>query len=349
VEASYKAVHDPTGPGTSRLEYRIIRPDGQVRWVDCVNHVFFGDNGSGPVGTRELGVVLDITERKCAEQALREYATGLESLVESRTQKLQDTITELEHFSYTISHDMRAPLRAMQGFGALLLDQCSGCANPQQLMWLERITLAAGRMDRLIIDALNYTKVVKEQPRLERVDAGTLLRGMLDTYPQFQAPAAEIELVQPTPTVLANEALLTQCFANLLNNAVKFVQPGQVPRIRVHAEKDKGYVRFWFEDNGIGIPKEHQEQIWGMFQRLSHNHEGTGIGLALVKKTVERMGGRTGVESEAGKGSRFWVELRDPDAVVDPAIPPHAGNAGAGRRPEPNLPRPFPGQPSLRD
>ncbi len=109
---------------------------------------------------------------------------------------------------------------------------------------------------------------------------------------------------------MGNEAGLTQCFSNLLGNAVKFVEPDKVPKVRVWAERKGEYVRLWFEDNGIGIAKEHQDLIFTMFQQLDKDYEGTGIGLALVRKVVERMKGKAGVESEEGKGSRFWIELK---------------------------------------
>jgi len=109
---------------------------------------------------------------------------------------------------------------------------------------------------------------------------------------------------------MGSEALLTQCFANLLGNAVKFVADGVKPQVRVWAEPCNEFIRVWIEDNGIGIPLHAQPRLFRMFQRLTANYEGTGIGLAIVRKVVERMGGRVGAESAPGKGSRFWVELR---------------------------------------
>src|SRR5205085_5690903 len=122
----------------------------------------------------------------------------------------------------------------------------------------------------------------------------------------------DIHIETPLPSVLANEAALTQVVSNLLGNAVKFVAPGTRPRIRVRADGENGFVRLWFEDNGIGIPKDAQPRLFQMFQRLNRadTYEGTGIGLAIVRKAVERMGGTLGVESEPDKGSRFWVKLR---------------------------------------
>jgi len=146
--------------------------------------------------------------------------------------------------------------------------------------------------------------------RLEPTDAAALLRGIIQSYPSMQPPKALIGLEGKIPRILGNEAGLTQCFSNLLDNAVKFVQPGTVPEVRVRAETREAFVRLWFEDNGIGIPKQAQGKLFLMFQRATTQFDGTGVGLALVKKVAERMGGKVGVESEPGKGSRFWLDLR---------------------------------------
>jgi signal transduction histidine kinase len=167
-----------------------------------------------------------------------------------------------------------------------------------------------------------------------------LLADMLKSYPEFQPPRAEVRLEGEFPRVLGNEAGLTQCFSNLLSNAVKFVPPGRPPCVRIRAERveglsgaecevrraesvtiqspqskdQSGWVRIWFEDNGTGIPRGGEKKIFDMFRRMhGSDYEGTGIGLALVRKVMERMGGRVGVESEEGKGSRFWIELRTPN------------------------------------
>ncbi len=267
---------------------------------------------------RYLGIVLDITERKRAEEALREAKGALaranaelEHKVQERTAELQGMVEELEQFSYTITHDMRAPLRAIQSFGWMVQEECAGCQFSHRLDLIQRMVASAGRMDALITDALDYTKAMRKELALEPVDTAKLLHEMLRSYPQFQPPKAQIIIENHIPWVMGNSAALTQCFSNLLGNAVKFVQPGKVPRVRVWAEKrGEEDVRLWFEDNGIGIAKEHQEQIWTMFQKLDKDYQGTGIGLALVRKVVERMKGKAGVESEEGRGSRFWLELK---------------------------------------
>jgi signal transduction histidine kinase len=252
------------------------------------------------------GVNLDVTERHAAQEVLKRSNEELESLITDRTAKLQELVAELEHFSYTITHDMRAPLRAMRGFAEII-----GGMSPsaEQKEFLRRIIIAAERMDALIADALSYSKAIRQDLPLAPLDAGRLLRGMLDTYPEFQSSHADIHLAPDIPFVMANEAGLTQCFSNLLGNAIKFVEPGKRPEVRVWGELRDGLVRIWVEDKGIGISTAMLPRVFDMFSRGSSPQAGTGIGLALVRKVVQRMGGRIGVESEPGQGTRFWLEL----------------------------------------
>jgi PAS domain S-box-containing protein len=262
----------------------------------------------GPALERKVAVLFnDISERKKAEEVLARDKAELERLVAERTARLQELVGELEHFSYTITHDLKAPLRAMHGFAEVAAEMC---AQSEARPFLEKISTAAERMDALIRDALNYSQTVRQELPLEDVDTWALLRGMLDSYPQFQPWKASIRLEGPLPAVLGNAAGLTQCFSNLLGNAVKFVRPGQLPEIRIRAEQRDGWSRIWIEDNGIGIPAQMQPRVFDMFARASKDYEGTGIGLALVRKAVQRMGGRVGLESEPGKWSRFWIELK---------------------------------------
>ncbi|MBI5687615.1 MAG: HAMP domain-containing histidine kinase [Verrucomicrobia bacterium] len=258
----------------------------------------------------------EITERKTVEDALLEARNelartnlALENIVQDRTAELRKSLDELEHFSYSITHDMRAPLRAMRSYASLLLQGNRGHLTGDEKEWLQNIATSADRMDLLIVDALDYAKATRETLPLSAVDADALVRGILRSYPAFHSAVAKINVEGTLPPVLGNRTGLAQCFSNLLNNAVKFVPPGQMPQVRVRAVPMGARVRFWVEDKGIGIAREHHDHIFEMFHRLSEDYEGTGIGLALVKKVAEKMNGRVGVESEPGQGSRFWLDL----------------------------------------
>lgn len=302
VEAVCRA-HDPAGDGTFAVDHRVRHADGRVRWISVRSQTFFEGEGNTRRPVRTIGAGLDVTERKEAQ-------TELERLVAERTSKLKELVGELEHFSYTITHDLKSPLRAMRGFAELAGEICGEGEYERTKEFLGRISTAAERMDNLIADALSYSRAVRQELPLEDVDSGALLRGMLDSYPELQSEKARIRVEGRLPMVLANQAGLTQCFSNLLGNAVKFVKPGQLPEIRVWAEQRDGRARIWVEDNGIGIAKEMLPRMFEMFTRGSKDYEGTGIGLALVRKVAQRMGGLVGVESEEGKGSRFWIELK---------------------------------------
>lgn len=282
------------------VEYRFRRArDGAYVWF--IGRAVPIRDAEGRI-SRWFGTCTDI------EHQVRE-GDRLEALVHERTTRLRESIADLEHFSYTLTHDMRAPLRAMQGFAQLLLEEHAGRLDPEGVEYLQRIVTAAQRMDHLILDALNYSKVVKAELPLDIVETGPLLHSLIETYPEFQPPRAQIDVADPLPAVLGNVSGLTQCFSNLLGNAVKFVTPGAQPRVRIWAENRGDHVRLCFEDNGIGIAPSHREKIFMMFERLDPAYEGTGVGLALVRKVVERMHGRLGVDGAPGGGSRFWIEL----------------------------------------
>lgn len=245
-----------------------------------------------------------------AKEIISQHAEELEDIVKERTAKLQETIAQLEAFSYSVSHDMRGPLRAMRQYSQILLDEQKGI-DEEGKGYLERISRAAARLDRLIQDVLLYSRAARAEISLSKVDTDKLVQEIVQQYPGFQAPRAHIEIEGPLAPVLAHEASLTQCISNLLSNAVKFVPPGRTPSVRISSEQVNGTVRLWIEDNGIGIAPQDQCRIFNIFERVHApgQYEGTGIGLSIVKKTVERMGGAVGLESKIGNGTRFWIEL----------------------------------------
>jgi signal transduction histidine kinase len=295
-------------------------------------------------------------ELQASREELARANAELERKVQERTAKLQEMMAELEHMSYSIIHDLRAPLRAVQSLSKILEQEAAERLRPEEQEYLERIRNSTNRMDQLIRDVLNYHQVVKSELPVSAVELEPLLRGVLDSYPELRLSRADIRLEGSFPKVAGNPAGLTQCFSQLLQNAIKFVAPGVKPQVRVWAEGreanaaalahehlgrrpspahqgsakfEQGVIknhqpptsttiRVWVEDNGIGIPHDAQQKIFGMFQRVhgASEYPGTGMGLAIARKAVQRMGGRLGLESEPGKGSRFWVELpKAPEAM----------------------------------
>jgi PAS domain S-box-containing protein len=299
-------------------EYRMRHRDGHYLWVWDSNRITYGPDG-GPV--RVVGCVVSIDALKRTEEGLRRAREellhaneNLELKVQERTSRLQDTVAELERFSYSIAHDMRAPLRTMHSFSTFLREEYGQRLDSVAHDYLRRIEVAATRLDVYLRDLLRYGRVGGGEFHLKTVDATALLDEILATYPNFQPSLCSIEVARPLPAVRANASALTQVFSNLLGNAVKFSKPGGLPKVRVWGQLDAARVRFFIEDEGIGIEKSAHERIFGMFQQLhpAGTFEGTGIGLAIVRKAAERMGGAVGVESEPGRGSRFWVELKAP-------------------------------------
>jgi signal transduction histidine kinase len=261
---------------------------------------------------------IEIVERVRAEQALQEAkaklradADLLEHTVAERTAQLRVSVSELEAFAYSIAHDLRAPVRAIHSFTQLALELPATEVGPAATTLLNRVTIAAARMDSLIQDVLSLSQVIRRPIKIESVEVEALVRALVEERPELSPPRAKITIKGPLRRMLGHEATLSQCVTNLLTNAVKFVEPGAVPQVRVRSENLGSRIRLWVEDQGIGIAPEARDTIFEMFQRLhtTAQYEGSGIGLAIVYKGMQRMGGRVGFESEPGAGSRFWLEL----------------------------------------
>jgi signal transduction histidine kinase len=245
--------------------------------------------------------------------AIERQRTGeaLEELVNERTKSLREAMAQMEEFSYTVSHDLRGPLRRMQYYSETLLQDFAALLPEEAGFSLRRIATNAKRLDQMVLDVLTFSQMAREELRIEQVAVEKLVREIVEQYPGMQPPQAEIE-IKPLPDAMGHEALLTQVFSNLLANAIKFVPPGVPPKVSVWSQCRDGQVRFWIADNGIGIDPKFQHRLFNLFERIdpAANYEGTGVGLAIVRKAVERMGGKAGVESDGKNGSRFWFEIR---------------------------------------
>jgi PAS domain S-box-containing protein len=337
----------------SEGEYMIATASGESRIWD-----FY----SAPLGQLSDGrslvisTAIDVTARKQAEAEIRMLNATLERRVELRTTQLQAANEELESFTYTVAHDLRAPLRGMQGLAEALLEDYRDLLDELGQEYAQQIVNSGQQLEALIQDLLAYSRLSRADLSLQVLE---LESAVADAIAMVQADTkssgAQITVRSPFFAIIAHRVTLVQVIANLLTNAIKFVE-GAPPQLQIWAEEIKlpqegqtnsptagelqrarvgqwehsqllitngelpvPVIRLWVEDNGIGIAAEHQKRIFRVFERLHgiESYPGTGIGLAIVKKGVDRMGGQVGVESQLGQGSRFWIQLRKHDANAD--------------------------------
>ncbi|WP_438480413.1 sensor histidine kinase [Oleiharenicola lentus] len=249
-----------------------------------------------------------------------ELLASLEQRVEERTAKLNELNSELEAFSYSVSHDLRAPLRAIAMYAKILVQEFSTVLPEEGNGYVARIAKNALKMDNLMQDVLHLSRITRGEMTMNSIDLDELMADVLVQYPDLESARSQIEIRQPLGRVLGNVASLTQCLSNLLQNALKFVPAERAPRVQVYSETNGGRVRLFVQDNGPGIDPAQHARIFGMFERLSGSEiPGTGVGLAIVKKAITRMGGTVGVESELGQGACFWIELSAAPAE-EPAV-----------------------------
>lgn len=289
------------GSNVAYYEGRFLHKDGSYRWLGWT---------AAPFPAERLFYIFarDITARKRSEDQI----SRLNEELEQRIVALTDANRELEAFNYSISHDLRAPLRSMGGFAQALLEQESASLSAHGLDYARRIIRSAKYMDDLLRDLLAYSQVARINMPLADVSIDDLLTQVVAVRDhEVRERGASIEIESPLRAVRGHPPTLHQIMANLLDNALKFSSPERPSRVRIRSTREADFVRTWIEDNGIGIPLEHHQKIFGLFERLHppHAFPGTGIGLAIVRKGVERMGGRIGLESTPGEGSRFWVDL----------------------------------------
>ncbi|HRE83243.1 MAG TPA: PAS domain-containing protein [Opitutaceae bacterium] len=333
IDTFYERIHpedrEPTREAIARsinehtfynVDYRTINPaTGEEKWIQAIGRTFYGKDNA-PV--RFDGVTIDVTARKRAEEQLGAanaqlaiHAKELDALVDKRTTELKESLAELEAFSYSMAHDLRGPLRSLQGYAGIIRDEYHDQLGEEGIKLLGRMGAAADRMQRLVTDVLSYSKVSRQELVLQPVALTPLVADIIEQYPQLKE--AQVRVSGHLPVVLGHPGALTQVIANLLTNAVKFVPEGRAPEVKISAEVEEPFIILTFQDNGIGIDPRYREKIFEMFERLHtpQEYEGTGIGLAIVRRAVKRMGGEVGVDSAEGQGSCFWVKLQTPDGL----------------------------------
>jgi PAS domain S-box-containing protein len=290
-----------------RDEYRYQRPLGSLVWVYCVANPQYDQQAEF---TGYIGTLTNITARKQAQAELESYRDHLEELVDARTAELRAAVREQESFSYSVSHDLRSPLRAIDGYCHMLLDDYSDVLDAEGRRCLQRVRAASQRMGHLIDAMLNLSRVSRRKMRFEPVDlseiANDILRRLRNADPERDAQLKVAENLR----VNGDSALLRVVLENLLSNAWKYSKKQAQTRIEVERIDGRG-LGFLVRDNGVGFDMRFADKLFKPFQRLHtfEEFEGTGIGLATVVRIIERHGGKVWAESEEGKGATFYFTV----------------------------------------
>jgi signal transduction histidine kinase len=230
---------------------------------------------------------------------------------ERRRIEIEQLNQELERFNYSVAHDLRSPLRRIASFGQALREDFGGQLSPVAQDYIERMQNSATKMDALISDLLKYATIGRHELALRPIALDEVLAAssaLLET--EIRDRKAEIVSPTPLPSVVGDATMLHVVFQNLIGNAIKFAAAGARPRVEITAQPADGRVRVCFTDNGIGIPETARERVFGIFERFHPERSGTGIGLAIAHRAIERLHGKIGVEpAPRGTGTQFWIEL----------------------------------------
>lgn len=290
-----------------RTEERVIWPDGSEHWLETYGRGAYGVDGRA-LGVS--GVVRDVTDRKRAAEALAELNASLERRVRERTAALDSANRELESFSHSVSHELRAPLFQIGAFASLLLADRDSSLSADAIHSLERIEQGATRMGQLLESLLEFSRAGRTALRHDAVNMRALVSEALTMLRGKGAERAEVQ-VMDLPTVRGDEVLLRQVWQNLLGNALKFSRHAASPRVEVGAERRDGAVDFYVRDNGAGFDMQQADKLFRVFERLhpAEQFEGTGAGLSIVKRIIERHGGQVAAAGEPGCGATFRFSL----------------------------------------
>jgi PAS domain S-box-containing protein len=281
---------------------------GERRWVNTNKWPVFDDNGA-VVGI--FGISRDVTELKVAEEKLNELNRDLERRVSERTTQLEAANKELEAFAYSVSHDLRTPLRAIDGFSHILLEDFAGKLDDEGKRLLNVVRDNTNRMGQLIDDILKFSRSGRMEITLSEIDMEKMARAV---FKELQSSVAESKLqleIESLPPARGDSAMLRQVFVNLLSNAIKFSRNNATPKIHVGASVKDNETIYYVQDNGAGFDMQFANKLFGVFQRLhsASEFEGTGIGLAIVKRIVTRHGGRVWAEGKVNEGATIYFSV----------------------------------------
>ena len=303
-----KAIETAATQGHFEDEFWLVRKDGSGYWANVVLSPVRAEDG------RLIGftqVIRNITERKRSQDEVRRWNAELEERVKQRTEQLEAANKELEAFSYSVSHDLRAPLRHIEGFIAMLRESAEKNLTDDQREILQVIGNAAKKMDRLIDDILLFSRTARAEMSTVNVDMAAVIEAARNEVKALAEGRKIKWTIHPLPEVPGDLALLRQVVVNLLANAIKYTVKQSKPHIEVGVEETEQEYIFFVRDNGVGFDQNYAHKLFGVFQRLHPAKEfpGTGIGLAIVRRIVARHGGRTWAEGSVERGATFYFSL----------------------------------------
>ena len=299
------------------IAYRVRQKDGELRWLQARGRVDCDGAGNA---LNFHGAVMDITERKAAEGKIHELNIELEQRVTERTAQLKSANEELEAFSYSVSHDLRAPLRHVMGFVELLHKDAAPSLSKKSVGYLNTISSSAKRMGNLIDDLLTFSRVGRAEIQKANISLDALVRETLGDFQAETNARTILWKIHPLPPVCADRALLRLVLVNLISNAVKFTSQRAEAKIEIGAAPGKnGENVIFVRDNGAGFDPQYAGKLFGVFQRLhsSEEFEGTGIGLANVQRIIHRFGGRVWAEGAVDGGATFYFSIPKPNGGGD--------------------------------
>ncbi|MBI3850289.1 MAG: PAS domain-containing protein [Verrucomicrobia bacterium] len=291
------------------LEFRVLWPDATVHDIAARGKAFYDDQGQA---VRMAGVSLDVTQRRRAEEEIRRLNAELEQRVQERTAELAATNKELEAFTYSVAHDLRAPLRHVDAYSQVVQDVFAPQLPAEAQKYLGRIRHGVQNMGLLVDDLLNLARVGRQELNRTVTGLNTIVEEVVaELKPETRHRQIEWQIGQ-LPYVECDPGLIKQVFANLLSNAVKYTRPREKAVIQIGQTTANGQTAIFVRDNGVGFSMKYVDKIFGVFQRLHRpeDFEGTGVGLATVDRIIRKHGGRVWPEAELDKGATFYFTLQ---------------------------------------